>query len=75
MAKQKIHDAVADTLVQMGVEVVTVDTSRRHPRVLWSDRGGTLKGIITCSSTASDYRSILNAVATARRQVRLARGE
>ena len=74
MAKVKIHDAVADTLVQMGVESVTVDTSRRHPRVLWSDRGGTLRGIITCPSTSSDHRSLMNAVTLARRQVRQARG-
>ena len=75
MARQDIAAAVEEVLVAMGVESVIVDRSRAHPRVLWSDRGGTLRGIVTVPGTASDRRSLANNVAMARRLVRLARGE
>jgi hypothetical protein len=76
MAKIKCHEAVADALRAMGVETVTTEIAgRKHPRVLWSDRGGSIRGIVTCTSTPSDRRSLLNCISDARRQVRLARGE
>lgn len=75
MARQDIAGAVADALVVMGVEQVVIDRSHRHPRVLWEDRGGTLRGIITVPSTASDRRSLVNNVTMARRLVRQARGD
>lgn len=75
MAKQTIHGAVADALRVMGVEAVTIDLSRRHPRILWEDRGGTIRGIIVVPGTASDRRSLVNNVTMARRIVRQARGE
>lgn len=82
MAKQDIASAVADALIQMGVESVVIDRSHRHPRVLWADRissmapgRGPIRGIITVPSTASDRRSLVNNVTMARRLVRQARGE
>lgn len=73
--KQDIADAVADALRDMSVQEVKVDRSRRHPRVLWRDRGGRIEGIITVPGTASDHRSLLNNVKMAQRLVRRARGE
>lgn len=75
MAKVRIHDAVADALRAMDVESVTIDLSRRHPRILWEDRGGSIRGIITVPGTASDRRSLLNNITMARRIVRQARGD
>lgn len=75
MAKQDIAAAVADALVQMGVEHVVIDRTKRHPRVLWTDRGGALRGIVTVPGSASDRRSLVNNVTMARRLVRQARGE
>lgn len=75
MARPDIAAAVADALVAMGVEQVVTDRTRRHPRVLWSDRGGALQGIVTVPSTASDRRSMVNNITMARRLVRQARGE
>lgn len=75
MSRPDVAAAVADALVAMGVESVTTDRSKRHPRVLWSDRGDTLRGIITVPGTASDRRSLVNNVTMARRLVRQARGE
>jgi len=75
MARQDVAGAVADALVEMGVEHVAIDRRRSHPRVLWEDRGGTLRGIVTCPGSASDRRSMINCVMTARRMVRQARGD
>lgn len=75
MARQDIAGAVADALVAMGVESVVIDRSRRHPRVLWSDRADSIRGIITVPGSASDRRSLVNNITMARRIVRQARGE
>lgn len=74
MAKTDIARAVRDALVEMGVEHVVVDYGRRHPRVLWEDRGGTLRGIVTVPGTTGDHRALLNNVKMAQRLVRQARG-
>ena len=74
MAKLSIMDAVADALLEMGVESVTIDRTRNHGRILWSDRGGELKGIITVPKTPGDRRSLVNNITMARRIVRTARG-
>lgn len=71
--KQDIAEAVASALREMGVDEVQVDRTRRHPRVLWRDRGGAIEGIITVPGTASDHRSLLNNVRMAQRLVRQAR--
>jgi hypothetical protein len=71
--RQDIAEAVAQALRDMRVEDVTVDRSRRHPRVLWRDMGGSIQGILTVPGTASDHRSLLNNVRMAQRLVRQAR--
>lgn len=71
--KQDIAETVAAALRAMRVEEVTVDRSRRHPRVLWRDMGGRIEGILTVPGTASDHRSLLNNVRMAQRLVRQAR--
>lgn len=75
MAKQDIARAVASALVALGVEHVVVDRTRRHPRVLWEDRGGSLRGIVTVPGSSGDRRSEINNVKMAIRLVRQARGE
>jgi hypothetical protein len=73
MAKQDIAEAVASAIREMGVRDVSIDRSRRHPRVLWSEAGGQRRGIITVPGSASDHRSLLNNVKMAQRLVRQAR--
>lgn len=74
MARESIVKSVRDALVAMGVEHVVIDLSHRHPRVLWEDRGGTLRGIVTVPGTTGDRRALLNNVKMAQRLVRQARG-
>lgn len=75
MCRTSIAREVRKALVEMGVEHVVVDLTRRHPRVLWEDRGGVLRGIVTVPGTAGDRRSLLNNIKMAQRLVRQARGE
>lgn len=75
MSKPSIAKAVRDALVAMGVEHVVIDLGRRHPRVLWEDRGGRLRGIVTVPGTTGDHRALMNNVKMAQRLVRQAREE
>jgi len=73
MSRCCVAGAVRTALVEMGVEHVVVDYQRRHPRLLWEDRGGLLRGIVTVPGTPGDHRSLLNNVRMAQRLVRQAR--
>lgn len=75
VAKTDIAKSVAQALVDMGVEHVVVDNTRRHPRVLWEDLGGTIRGIVTVPGSAGDRRSLINNIKMAQRLVRQARQE
>lgn len=60
----RIHAAAA----QLGVEILTIDTAHRHPRVVFRIDGRTHRYVIP--GTPSDWRSIMNNVAGFRRYVR-----
>ena len=74
MAQRTLAREVADVLLEMGVESVTIETQgRSHPRIVWSDRGGTIGGRITVPSGRNGGRSVKNNIVMARRLVRQAR--
>lgn len=72
--KRDIAAACATALRDMGC-TVTIDRSRPHPQVRWTDPVSGAPGLANVPATASDHRSLLNNVRMVQRLVRIARSQ